>query len=133
MPETALNLPFDSNEIKEIAVAEFRKRLDQLGPIQGTKEYVRFELDYQVKIRLWRAGETGSGKDTLAWGHVEKGEPHTVVVPGAPERVIESADVSESFVSKDPNTERMERDMPLTIETTDGRGGKIRRKARIKE
>jgi hypothetical protein len=126
MPEVAVNLPFDSNEIKEIACAEFRKRLDQLGPLQGAKEYAHFELDYQVKIKLKRTGETTLPTETLAWGHVVKGD-------AALGNVVEEADVSGAkFESKDPNEERQERGMALTVETTDGRGGKTRRKVHVK-
>lgn len=129
MPEVAINVPFDSNEIKDIAVAEFRKRLDGLGPLQGAKEYAKFALEFAVKIRVWRTGETGAGKDTLAWGNVA-GAPSN---PTPATMTIESADVSgDKFESKDPNTERQDRDMPLTVETTDGKGGKTRRKAKVK-
>lgn len=133
MPEVALNLPFDSNEIKEIAVAEFKKRLDQLSPIQGTKEYAAFDLEFQVKIRVRRAGDP-AGKETLAWGKVIKTAPDDSITSGQLDKVDEIDEIiGDTFTAEDPNTERMGRDMPLTIETTDGRGGKTRRKARIKE
>jgi hypothetical protein len=103
--EVAINTPFESNEIKDIACAEF-------------------ELDYNVKIKLSRTGETTIPTETLAWGNVAK---------GAPGAVVEEAEIANSkFVSKDPNTERLSRDMPLTVETTDGKGGKTRKKVRVK-
>ncbi len=124
--EVAINLPFDSNEIKDIVCAELRKRLDTLGPLQGAKEYNRFEVAYEVAVNVYRVGETGAGKETLAWGKVEKGEK----TPG----LVEDVDVvtDSKFVSKDPNEERVARDMPLTVETTDGKGGKTRKKVRVK-
>jgi hypothetical protein len=124
--EVAINAPFEANEIKDIACAEFRARLDQLGPIQGAKEYARFELDFNVNIRVFRVGEIGAGKETLAWGKAEKGEK-------IPDAVVEQDSIADSkFVSKDPNEERVSRDMPLTVETTDGKGGKTRKKVRVK-
>lgn len=110
MVEVALNTPFDANEIKEIACQEFRKRLDGLSPLTGGKEYVAFSIDFSHKIRLRRAGEQDHEvRETLAWGHV-----------------------GSNFKSLDPNEERMERDMALTVETGDGRGGKIKKKVRVK-
>jgi hypothetical protein len=121
--EVALNVPFDSNEVKEIAVAEFRKRLDGLSPLTGGKEYASFTLDFQVTIKLRRAGESAvDGKETLAWGNLVGGA-------GVPD--VEATNIS-SFASQDPNEERVSRDMPLTVESGDGRGGKIRRKVKVK-
>jgi hypothetical protein len=138
MQEVAINVPFDANEIKEIAIAEFTKRLDQLSPIQGTKEYASFSLDFQVKINVRRAGEQGAGKDTLAWGRAQKGVQTTVLpefthgFTGFDDPLTETAEISGStFQSKDPNEERLERDMPLTVETGDGRGGKVRKKVKV--
>ncbi len=124
--EVAINLPFDSNEIKDIVCAELRKRLDTLGPLQGAKEYNRFEVAYEVAVKVFRVGETGAGKETLAWGKVEKGEK-------SPESVEEVDVVTDStFVSKDPNEERLSRDMPLTVESKDGKGNMTRRKVKMK-
>jgi hypothetical protein len=126
MTEIALSLPFDSNEIKDIVCAELRKRLDTLGPLQGAKEYNRFEVAYEVAVKVYRVGETGAGKETLAWGKVEKGEK-------SPDSVEEVDVVTDSkFVSQDPNEERLSRDMPLTVETKDGLGNTTRKKVRVK-
>ena len=128
MPEVALNLPFDSGEIKDIACAEFRKRLDQLGPLQGAKEYAKFDLSFNVAITLRRVGETTLPKETLAWGSVVK----ETAVPDGATVTSESAQVLDSkFTSGDPNTERQARGMPLTVESTDGKGGKTRRRVKI--
>ena len=124
--ETAINAPFDSNEVKDIACAEFRARLDQLSPIQGAKEYASFDLDFQVKIRVRRAGDTEAGKETLAWGSIHRGTVH-------PDDEQGSAAVVSSFTSGDPNTERQSRGMPLTVETKDGKGGVVRRRVTVKE
>lgn len=129
--EVAVNLPFDSNEVKEIAVAEFKKRLDGLGPLQGAKEYASFSLDFQVKIKVSRLGAATGPTETLAWGHVDKSLPSSADLDTVAEEA-EIAAATSTFQSQDPNTERQARDMPLTIETTDGRGGRVRRKARVK-
>ena len=124
--EVAINAPFDSNEIKDIVCAELRKRLDTLGPLQGAKEYNRFEVAYEVAVKVYRVGETGAGKETLAWGKVEKGEK-------TPESVEEVHVVTDSkFVSKDPTEERLSRDMSLTVESRDGKGNMTRRKVKMK-
>jgi hypothetical protein len=128
MPETAINKPFDAEEIRSIAVAEFTRRLDQLSPLQGSKEYAWFRLDYQVNIALRRTGEQGGEeKNTLAWGVLEQSSDS----PSVSE--VESESTSASVVSKDPNQERLDRDMPLTVEMSDGRGGRKHEKRRIRK
>src|SRR6516164_6614580 len=125
MPEVAVNLPFDSSEVKDICCAEFRKRLDGLSPLHGAKEYSKFKLTFQVGIELSRLGATTPPTTTLAWGDAAAERD----VPG--EAVQETAEVvGDTFETKDPNDERLERDMPLTIETPGGKGGVTRRKAR---
>lgn len=133
MVETALNVPFDSTEVKEIAVAEFRKRLDGLSPLSGGKEYAAFSIDFEVKIRLRRAGEQPhEAKETLAWGKVEKGGMPSAADLDAVAKEAIAAQETSHFESKDPNEERIARDMPLTVESGDGRGGKVRKKVRVK-
>lgn len=128
MPETAINAPFDASEIIEIAKQEFEKRLRGLSPLQGAKEYAAFSLDFQVKIRLRRAGETTQdARETLAWGGASLPSAADLDAAAEEEEIRNS-----TYQSKDPNEERIERDMPLTVESTDGRGGKKRRKVRVK-
>lgn len=127
MAEVAVNVPFDANEVKDIVCQELRKRLDTLGPLQGGKEYARFELSFQVNIRLYRAGETTAPKDTLAWGSAQGGK-------FSPDQSEERIDLLNSgFQSGDPNTERQSRGMPLTVEAKDGKGGVVRRRVTVKE
>lgn len=128
MPETAINAPFDASEIIEIATQELEKRLRGLSPLQGAKEYTAFSLDFQVKIRLRRAGETPQdARKTLAWGRVSLPSAADLDVTAEEEEIRNS-----TYQSKDPNEERIERDMPLTVESADGRGGRKRRKVRVK-
>jgi hypothetical protein len=129
MSEVAVNVPFDSNEVKEIAVEEFRKRLDGLSPLSGGKEYAAFSLDFAVKIRLRRAGESdGDARETLAWGKAAKGDNGE----SFPAAEMVTAEEASTFESKDPNQERQDRNMLMTVESGDGKGGRVRRKARVK-
>lgn len=125
MPEIALAVPFDASEVKDIACQEFRKRLDSLSPLSGLKEYNHFELEFSVKIRLSNPANMNKPKETLAWGKIEAGQPTT-------EAPNEDAEVmGPGFASGDPNEERQNRDMPLTVEVSDGKGGKVRKKVRV--
>jgi len=124
MAEVAVNVPFDSNEIKEIACAEFRKRLDGLGPLQGAKEYMGFDIGFNITISLRRMADASDSKQTLAWGSVKGGEEST-----GDEKIVSVS----TFSSGDPNEERMARHMPMTVETKDGRGGVLRKKVRIEQ
>ena len=127
--EIAVATPFDSTEICEIAVEEFRKRLAGLGPLQNGKQYAHFELQFEVHIKLLRAGEEAQEtKETLAWGDVKAGDPSAADL----DSVAQEAALVDTFKSKEPNVERVDRDMPLNVETTDGKGGKITKKVRIK-
>lgn len=124
--ETAIATPFEAGEIKDIACQELRKRLDMLSPLFGNKEYAGFDLEFQVKINLRRSGEVTAPKETLAWGNAKGGAR-------AAENMDEwEGEIAEKFTSQEPNVERMERDMPLTVESGDGRGGKVRRKVHIR-
>jgi hypothetical protein len=131
--EVALNVPFDSNEVKDIAVEEFRKRLDGLSPLSGGKEYAAFSLDFNVKITLRRSGETDTdARETLAWGSVIKGGLPSAADLDAVAAEMETAEATSRFESRDPNEERQARDLPLTVEGSDGRGNKVRRKVKVK-
>ena len=126
MSERALACPFDSSEIVEIAVAEFRRRLGGLSPLTLNKEYGAFEIEFSHTIRLRRVAESSSiDKTTLAWGSVKDGDMND-----AGEVVEEQA--KETFKSGNPNEERLANDLALTIESSDGRGGKTRRKQKVK-
>ena len=98
MAETALAVPFASDEICEIAVAEFKKRLAGLSPLQGAKEYGAFEIDFAHTIRLHRtSGIDNIDKQTLAWGHVEGGK-----IDDVPVAELEVVKVEETYKS-DPD------------------------------
>ena len=126
MAENALAVPLEVSEIIEIACQELRKRLQTLSPLQGVKEYAGFEIAYNHTIKLYRIGESGGGlKETLAWGTVKGGEKK-----GEPEVV---SDKSTFKTGTDVNQVRLDHDLPLTIESGDGKGGKIRRKQKMND
>src|ERR1039458_10887854 len=122
MAEVAVNVPLDAEEIKAIICAELRKRLDSLGPLQLSKEYARFDVGFNLSIRLYRTGEVTLPRESLAWGSVQGGEIN-------PDHVEESVVLASSFESGDPNDERIARHMPVTVETKDGRGGVVDRES----
>ncbi len=128
--ETALAVPFAADEICEIAVLEFRKRLAGLSPLQGAKEYGAFEIDFAHTIRLHRtSGIDNIDKQTLAWGHVEGGK-----IDDVPAAELEVVKVEETYKSdSDVNGERLKHGLDLTVESTDGRGGKIRKRVHVKD
>jgi hypothetical protein len=129
MAETAISVPFDSGEIKEIAVAEFKKRLDQLSPLSGAKEYGAFEIDFAHTIRLHRtSGIDTVDKQTLAWGHVEGGK-----IDDAPADEVEKIVALHETYKSDPdvNGERLKHQMPLTVESRDGKGNMVRKRVKV--
>jgi hypothetical protein len=128
MPEKAILTPFDTEEIITIAVNEFRRRLKTLSPLQGMKQYAGFELSFHTDVKLFGMATNGGGvRETLAWGRVTAGETGADVVPAAAE-----SDVGQYVNDPDVNAERMKHDLPLTIETGNGRGGKIVRRQKVK-
>ncbi len=130
MAETALAVPFASDEICEIAVLEFRKRLAGLSPLQGGKEYGAFEIDFAHTIRLHRtSGIDNIDKQTLAWGHVEGGKIDDV--PAAELEVIVVKDPYKS--DPDVNGERLAHNLPLTVESKDGKGNMIRKRVKVRD
>lgn len=129
MPEIAINVPFEAGEIIDITLDELKSRMRGLSPLSGNKEYAAFAVDFQVKIRLRRSGETiQEARDTLAWGYTQKGDLPSAADLDAVAAETEVAMETSRFESRDPNEERQARDMPLTVE---GPGGK-RRKVRVK-
>jgi hypothetical protein len=130
MTEIAVNTPFESNEVKDIICQELRNRLDTLGPLQGAKEYASFDVGFNVTIRVRRVGEGPGGRDTLAWGHVERGPVHEPLPEGQKEEMVAA---NFNFNSGDPNEERQSRGMPLNVESRDGRGNITRKKVTVKE
>jgi len=126
--EKALSVPFDASEIIEIACQEFRRRLNGLCPLQGNKEYAGFELSFHTDVKLFgMATNGGATKQTLAWGKVVQGDTGADAVPADA-----ASDVSMHRSAADVNQERLDHDLPLTVETGDGKGGKVRKKVKIK-
>lgn len=125
MSEKALAVPFTGDEIAEILAQEYKKRLRTLGPLQNNKEYTGFEASFESRIKLFRlSGNGGGDKDTLAWGGVAQGE-------GVEDSTIQ--DTAEFKSDPDVNQERLDHDMPLSVETSDGKGNKVTKKVRVKD
>lgn len=133
MPEIAINVPFEASEIIHIVTEELQARMRGLSPLSGNKEYAAFAVDFQVKIRLRRSGETATeARETLAWGYAQKGDLPSAADLDAVAEETEIAQETSHFESRDPNEERQARGMELTVEGSDGRGGKARRKVKVK-
>jgi hypothetical protein len=129
MAERALLQPFDTEEIIEIAIQEFRRRLKGLSPLTGMKQYAGFELSFHTDVKLFgMATNGGETKQTLAWANVKRGEIGADAAP-----VDAASDVSMHTSSLDVNQERLDHDLPLTVETGDGRGGRVTKKVRVKK
>ena len=127
MPEKAILAPLTGDEIIDIVVQEVKRRLVSLGPLQGGKEYCGFDVSFEHHIRLFRMATNGGGdKQTMAWGRVAQGEQ-----TGEP--VAAEHDLVNYKSDPDVNEERLKHNMPLTVETGDGRGGKIVKKVRVKD
>ncbi len=126
MPERAINAPLTGDEIIDIVVQEVTRRLRSLGPLQGGKEYSGFDISFEHHIRLFRMATNGvEFKETMAWGRVTQeanGEP-----------VAAEHDLVNYKSDPDVNEERLKHDLPLTVETNDGKGGKIVKKVRVKD
>ena len=126
MAERALATPFDTEEIIEISVQEFRRRLKNLSPLQGMKQYAGFELSFHTDVKLFGMATNGGGtKETLAWGTLAKGDMQADAADAASDASMHKSDV-------DVNEERLAHDLPLTVEHGDGKGGKITKKVRVK-
>lgn len=124
MSEKAILTPLTGDEIITIACAEFRKRLRSLSPLMGNKEYSGFEISFEHRIKLFVVGGGfATDKQTLAWGTVGQGE-------GVEEQMLE--DKAQYLSSPDVNAERINHEMPLTLEVSDGRGGLTRKKVKVK-
>jgi hypothetical protein len=109
-------------EIVNIACDEFRKRLMGLSPLHSAKEYAGFEIKFSHEITLYGLS-FGGDKQTLAWGGAKQGD-----TSDGPTVAFKD---SSTFKSENPNTERMARDIPLTVEYADGKGHKQRKKVKI--
>ena len=126
MAEKAVAVPFESSEIIEVAVEEFRKRLQSLSPLQGAKEYAAFEISFNHTVRLVKLGNSGA-RETLAWGAVKAGAGEKDA------EVIEVPDGALFQSGLDVNQVRLDHDLPLTVEGSDGKGGRVRRKQKVSD
>ena len=121
--EKALAIPFESPEIVDILCAEFRKRLEANCHLQGQKEYASFRASFDISLTLRTV--SGISADTIAWAKPYR-DPQ---VPDTEGEAVTAEIPPSEYVSAAPNTERMQRGMPVTV--TDKRGNK--RKVRVSD
>jgi hypothetical protein len=126
MAEKALAVPLTGDEIIEIVVEEARRRLRMQSPLQGGAEYAGFDVSFEHHIRLSRMPGTGGERSTMVWGRTTQGEQV------ASEPAAAAHDKGDYKSDPDVNEERMKHDLPLTVEANDGRGGKLRKKVKVK-
>jgi hypothetical protein len=130
--ERVLNLPLSSDEIIEILLQRFEKRLRSDCFLHQANTYNGFSYTMELKLKF---NDMMMGRDTLVWDeHVEpKRTVHDDVQamldtpmdhPSDAEKETAS---TETFDSGDsPNRARVEHDLPLPVETMEGRKKVIR-------
>lgn len=99
--ERTLKDPLSTQEIKEIALQEFKKRMDANSLLADGLTYAAFHLKFEGVITL-------PGRETLVWAEVQKGEKLTA----------EDEKVSAAFEyrSESPNEARQSHDLPIPVE-----------------
>jgi hypothetical protein len=120
MSEKALPIPFESSEIIDILCQEFRARLGQNCHLQGGKEYASFRATFDVTMTL--RSISGVVAETIAWAKPYRDEK----VEGTSGDTVVADVPCSNFESAEPNTERMKRGMPLTVQDKRGNRRKVR-------
>lgn len=110
--ETALNLPLSGREKKDIILQRFSDRLDRDCTLMDSMCHNAFSFKLSCEIQLFDMVST----QTLVWDQATIGDTSN---PPA-----ETATVTEEYKSESPNVARMEHNLDLPIETTDGKGQK---------
>lgn len=118
--EKALAVPFEASEVIDILCDEFRRRLAANCYFQRRQEYASFRAEFDVRVRLKTVARVEV--DTVVWDKPYR-DPKVEGTEG--EEVVADIPVTE-FASKEPNAERMERGMPLTVEDKKGNRRKVR-------
>jgi len=119
MTETAVNLPLDGSEIRQIILQRLEKRMELNSVLAIGIAYPGFEYDLTFVIKV----DHPSVQPTTVWDRGKEGS----VGSGAQE-----INLSEKYASKTPNVERQDNGLDLTIETTNAKGKKDFKKIRIK-
>lgn len=128
--ERVLSLPLSSDEIIEILLQRFEKRLQADCFLHQANTYNGFAYSFELKLTF---KDMMLGRETLVWDkHEEAKQPVDEDVQAA----VDAQNVHEGqkqnvsldyFDSGDsPNRVRMDHDLPLPVETTEGRRKVIR-------
>lgn len=98
--EKTLADPLSTQEIKEIAIQEFKKRMDANSLLSDGLTYSSFGLSMNAVFSL-------PGRETLVWSEVIKGE-----------KPVEEEKVPAEFEyrSESPNEARQSHDLPIPVE-----------------
>lgn len=128
--DRVLNLPLSSDEIIEILLQHFEKKLRSDCFLHPANTYNGFSFTFEMKLKF---NDMMMGRETLVWAaHVE---PPQVVDEEAQaasdEQLFSEAEMqavaTETFDSGDsPNRTREAHDLPLPVETTEGKRKVIR-------
>lgn len=126
--ERVLSLPLSSDEIIEILLQRFEKKLRSDCFLHPANTYNGFAYKFELKLTF---KDMMMGRDTLVWDdHVEPKLPvdEETQVAVDEQGIIERTDSStETFDSGDsPNRTREEHDLPMPVETTEGKRKVIR-------
>jgi hypothetical protein len=99
--ERTLTDPLSTQEIKEIAIQEFKRRMDANSLLADGLTYSGFSLKFEGMFSL-------PGRETLIWAEVQKGEK-----PAADDEKV-SGDFE--YRSQNPNEARQSHDLPIPVE-----------------
>lgn len=126
--ERVLNLPLSSDEIIEILLQRFEKKLRSDCFLHPANTYNGFSFTFEMKLKF---NDMMMGRETLVWDQHE--EPKRPVDEETQVAVEESGirghidSTSDTFDSgTSPNRTREEHDLPLPVETMEGRRKVIR-------
>ena len=105
--EKTLADPLSTQEIKEIALQEFKKRMDANSLLADGLTYSGFKLDFQGTFTL-------PGRETLVWASVQKGEKE--------DAESSKLDTGFEYRSPSPNEARQSHDLgiPVLVQTPSG-------------
>lgn len=119
--DRVLNLPLSSDEIIEILLQRFEKKLRSDCFLHPANTYNGFSYSMELKLKF---NDMMLGRDTLVWD--QHMEPEKVTEFAGDEQNVEVS-ASETFDSGDsPNRTREEHDLPMPVETMEGRRKVIR-------
>lgn len=130
--DRVLTLPLTSDEIIQIILQRIEKRLRSDCFLHPASTYNGFTLSFEGKIKF---NDMMLGRETMVWdNHVEPKQelsPEDQEIVGAQDipEADKSVSIAESYSSGDsPNRARVDHDLPLPIETTEGKRKVIRHK-----